>query len=134
MISLLFIIILLFIIYLLTPSFLAQNSSFLERESNQCFRGILALLIVFHHACKYYVFPMSSEGGAYGITVVGLFFFFSGYGLMKQYMVKGKTYIDGFLLKRTKKLVPTFLIVAVIALAVSELTDIQILEMGGGVK
>lgn len=63
----------------------------------------ISLLIVFHHVCKYYVFPMSSEGGAYGITVVGLFFFFSGYGLVKQYVLKGKSYCNGFILKRAKK-------------------------------
>lgn len=131
MISLLFVIVLLLIFYLLAPSFISPKSAFLERESNQCFRGILALLIVFHHVCKYYVFPMSSEGNAYGITVVGLFFFFSGYGLVKQYVLKGKSYCYGFVLKRAKKLLPSFFIITILCALAENLLNVKILELGG---
>lgn len=132
MISLLCIIVLLLIFYLLAPSFILPKSTFLERDPNQCFRGILALLIVFHHVCKYYVFPMSSEGGAYGITVVGLFFFFSGYGLVKQYVLKGKSYCNGFILKRAKKLLPCFFFITILCVIAENLLNINILELGGG--
>lgn len=132
MISLLFVIVLLLIFYLLAPSFISPKSAFLERESNQCFRGILALLIVFHHLCKRYVFLMSSEGNAYGITVVGLFFFFSGYGLVKQYVLKGESYCNGFVLKRAKKLLPSFFIIAILCALAENLLNVKILELGGG--
>ena len=132
MISLLFIIVLLLIFYLLAPLFISLKSTFLERESNQCFRGILALLIVFHHVCKQYVFPMSSEGDAYGIIVVGLFFFFSGYGLVKQYILKGESYCNGFILKRAKKLLPSFFIITILCVVAEKLLNVKILELGGG--
>ena len=132
MTSLFVIIALLFLIYFSKSSKSDKNSSFLGRESNQCFRGLLALLIVFHHVCKYYEFPLSSEGGAYGITVVGLFFFFSGYGLMKQYATKGNVYCNGFLIKRTKKLLPSFLIISVLSILAENLTGLKILETGYG--
>lgn len=132
MTSLFVIIALFFIIYFSKSSKSDKNSSFLGRESNQCFRGLLALLIVFHHVCKYYEFPFSSEGGAYGITVVGLFFFFSGYGLMKQYAIKGNVYCNGFLIKRTKKLLPSFLIISVLSIIAENLTGLKILETGWG--
>ena len=74
---------------------------------------------------------MSSEGGAYGITVVGLFFFFSGYGLVKQYVLKGKSYCNGFILKRAKKLLPCFFFITILCVIAENLLNINILELGG---
>lgn len=88
-------------------------------------------MIVFHHVCKHYVFPMSSEGGAYGIIVVGLFFFFSGYGLVKQCILKGESHCNGFILKRAKKLLPSFFIITILCVIAVNLLNIKILELGG---
>lgn len=132
MISLFLIILLLFVLYLFKSTKTAHNSSLLERNSNQSFRGILALLIVFAHVSHDYSFPLSPEGKPYGITVVGLFFFFSGYGLMKQYAIKGNVYCNGFLIKRTKKLLPSFLIISVLSILAENLTGLKILETDWG--
>lgn len=106
--------------------------SILDKSMNLSFRGGLALLIVFHHISKVFEFPLSSQGGIYGETVVGLFFFFSGYGLMMQYMKRGETYLNGLLLNRAKKLLPSFLIIAAIGVLLTYATGCDLLEMGGG--
>lgn len=131
MISLFLIILLLFVLYLFKSTKTAHNSSLLERNSNQSFRGILALLIVFAHVSHDYNFPLSSEGKPYGMVCVGLFFFFSGYGLMKQYIVRRETYLECFLLKRLKKLLPSFFIITALCLITEKMLNIKILEMGG---
>lgn len=74
---------------------------------------------------------MSSEGGAYGIIVVGLFFFFSGYGLVKQCILKGESHCNGFILKRAKKLLPSFFIITILCVIAVNLLNIKILELGG---
>ncbi len=102
------------------------------RDNNQGFRGLLALLIVFAHVSHEYSFPLSSEGSPYGMVVVGLFFFFSGYGLMKQYISRGTSYVDGFLVKRATKLLPSFVLILVIAVTLYLVTDIRTLEIAGG--
>lgn len=132
MISLFLIILLLFVLYLFKSTKTAHNSSLLERNSNQSFRGILALLIVFAHVSHDYNFPLSSEGKPYGMVCVGLFFFFSGYGLMKQYIVRRETYLECFLLKRLKKLLPSFFIITALCLITEKMLNIKILEIGGG--
>lgn len=132
MLSLFFIITLLFLQYLFKSTRIVCDSSFLERNRNQSFRGILALLIVFAHVSHDYNFPLSSEGKPYGMVVVGLFFFFSGYGLIKQYIVRRETYLECFLLKRLKKLLPSFFIVTTLCLVTEKMLNIKILEMGGG--
>lgn len=131
MISLYAIILIITALYLIHPTQIVKDSSIMIRENNQGFKGLLALLIVFAHVSHEYTFPFSTEGKPYGMVVVGLFFFFSGYGLMKQYLVRGHEYVGGFLIKRVRKLLPSFIIVLCIAVCVTLVADIQILEIGG---
>ncbi len=132
MLSLYIIILILAGLYIIKSSNGCRESDLMNRESNKVFRGILALLIVFAHVSHEYNFPFSTEGKPYGMVVVGLFFFFSGYGIIKQYEVKTTAYIKGFLWKRIKKLFPSFIIILCIASILSLIIDIELLELGGG--
>ena len=62
-------------------------SSLTNKESSNCMKGMAALLIVFSHAHFY-----STDLGLlklfkpFGFIGVSLFFFYSGYGVMCQYI------------------------------------------------
>ena len=79
-----------------------KNSTLTDKDSVNCLKGVASLLVVFSHA-HYYV----AELGVlrilkpFGYIGVSLFFFCSGYGVMKQYM-NNSAYLDGFLKKRFK--------------------------------
>lgn len=74
-----------------------KQNSLLQRDVNLQIRGILALLIVFHHITKVYSFPLFGQGQPLGEVVVAIFFFFSGYGILKQFEQKRNVYLDGLL-------------------------------------
>lgn len=132
MISLYAITLIITALYLYFSVHAVKESSIMNRENSQGFKGLMALLIVFAHVSHEYTFPFSTEGKPYGMVVVGLFFFFSGYGLMKQYIVRGYEYTNGFLIKRSGKLLPSFILVLCIAISLDFIADIQVLEVGGG--
>lgn len=46
-------------------------------------------------------------------------------------MVKQDTYLEGFLLKRIKKLLPSFIIITALCVIAEYLLNIKILEIGG---
>lgn len=110
------------------------ESWLLNKENNIIIRGILSLVILFHHFSSTYEFPLSNQGQPYGEVVVSIFFFFSGYGIFFQYIKQKENYLYGFLSKRLLKILPSFIIISVFALVVQLTTDINILEMGGGKK
>lgn len=66
-------------------------------------KGILSVLIVLHHL-SYYTDYLSIVH-SWGAPIVSLFFFISGYGLMKQtYVEQGSTkYLNGFFRRRILK-------------------------------
>ncbi len=77
------------------------NSEYLSLETTKYYRGLFALVIVFHHLSQ------KTESGIIfpffyyvGYLAVAVFFFFSGYGLQKSYIEKSDKYKEGFLLKR----------------------------------
>lgn len=75
---------------------------YMSKEYTNCLRGIFAILVVIHHLYQY----SGLFRGTYleiilqllGVISVGMFFFFSGYGL--TYSSQRKNYIDGFFVKR----------------------------------
>lgn len=85
-------------------------SSLTNKESSNCMKGMAALLIVFSHAHFY-----STDLGLlklfkpFGFIGVSLFFFYSGYGVMCQYISNVK-YLNGFLLKRFRSVYIPYLI------------------------
>lgn len=69
-------------------------------------RGILALMIVFHHFPVFYPenYACINVADGWGGSICSLFFLFSGYGLTKSYLIKGDLYLKGFLFKRLLKI------------------------------
>ena len=85
---------------------------YLSNKSTKSLKGILALLIIFHHVSQKIttgeVFSNFSYMGRY---IVALFFFLSGYGLFFQYS-NNATYMKNFLRKRlTRILIPFFVFI-----------------------
>lgn len=76
-------------------------------------RGILALLIVLHHFSQVYAaqWPLLTPFLGFGMPVVSVFFFISGYGLCRSLQRKGPDYLAGFLRHRSVRLLPPLLIV-----------------------
>ncbi len=77
-------------------------------------RGILALMIVFHHFQVLYSsdFTWLGQAGFWGVPVCVAFFLFSGYGLMSSFQTKGSLYLNNFVIRRALVLfVPTIILV-----------------------
>lgn len=85
-------------------------------------KGLLAMIIIIHHVSTRYIgwwsieeYPLSysiiSKFIPLGEIVVGLFFFISGYGLLKSYKRYGDNYISTFLSKRFLKIFIPFVII-----------------------
>lgn len=129
--SLLLFVIITAIIALAQPRDRYSPSNFLQKDTNIQVRGILALLIVYHHLASNFEFPLSEQGLPYGEVVVSLFFFFSGYGIIRQYMTHGSSYLNGFLKKRLLRLLPQFVIIACLLVIISVITNNNFLDVGG---
>lgn len=85
-------------------------SSLTNKESSNCMKGMAALLIVFSHAHFYSTdFGLLKLFKPFGFIGVSLFFFYSGYGVMCQYISNVK-YLNGFLLKRFRSVYIPYLI------------------------
>lgn len=77
-------------------SFFSSKNETFGKGKTTSIRGLMAILIVFHH--------LSLQGIAglnvfhsWGAPVVSIFFFISGYGLFKNFSIKGRQYLSGFL-------------------------------------
>ena len=73
-------------------------------------KGLLALMVMFSHIVPNVDFGIFKELGNYGAVAVGMFFFISGYGLLKSLLSKDD-YLQHFLSKRFYKLLPPIIIV-----------------------
>lgn len=88
-------------------------------EATLPLRGVLALGIVLHHISQRVLQVVPTAWGIsqfefWGAPVVAVFFFLSGYGLMKSLQVKGAAYLDGFLKKRMLKVVLPLLLCSLV--------------------
>ena len=88
-----------------------DNEEYLSLKTCNSIRGILALIVLFHHIAQRinsgYLF---SEFTKFGFLPVSVFFFFSGYGLMKKH-ISEEDYSKGFIKKRIPSLLIPYLIV-----------------------
>ena len=75
----------------------------LSKEKTSAVKGILAILIVFHHFSTTCDVSGFSEFRRWGAIIVSLFFFMSGYGLGRSITLKGKAYLSNFLSHRLWK-------------------------------
>lgn len=86
---------------------LLQNFSI---EATLPLRGILALGIIIHHIALWVELTLDEDSiiaqfCSLGAPIVAIFFFLFGYGLMKNLMIKGSVYLQGFLRRRLLKIV-----------------------------
>lgn len=95
-----------------------------SKEASLPLRGMLALLIVMHHLSLRLTYMIPEESkvnylrdfNCWGEYVVSIFFFLSGYGIVKSYQKKGTSYLDGFISGRLLKLMIPFIICSLIYL------------------
>lgn len=81
-------------------------------DSCNCLKGLIAISVVLHHIAQSRdVFILKELFGSLGSVAVGCFFFISGYGLYASYSMKKQSYLDGFILKRFRKLIVPFIFV-----------------------
>lgn len=98
------------------------HEDFLSLSSSKAVLGIAAILIVFHHLAQLMANLEMDQGPfAYleyiGVSLVGLFFFFSGYGLFSSKKNR-EDYFKGFLKKRlVTVLVPFYLIIIIFVIS-----------------
>ena len=98
-----------------------QQSSFIDKDSADCMKGVAAILIVFSHA-HYYIpnLGVLKIFKPFGYIGVSLFFFCSGYGVMKKYSLDSR-YMDGFLQKRLKGVYLPYIVTTVLWFVVNAL-------------
>lgn len=104
------------LIYNIKPvkSLSSFNDNYLSLESCNMLRGFFAVTVVFHHLSQIFktgiIFPLFRN---FGTISVAVFFFFSGYGLMKKY-ITDENYKKGFLLRRLTVIVIPYIIITAI--------------------
>ena len=87
---------------------------YLSNKSTKSLKGLLALLIIFHHISQKITAGENFSNFEYmGRYVVALFFFLSGYGLYFQYS-NNETYMENFLKKRLVRIFIPFFVFIVI--------------------
>jgi len=86
------------------------NEDYLSAESGKYLRGLLALTIVFHHLAQYnkgfILLPIFSK---LGYLTVSVFFFLSGFGMMKKHILR-ENYGRQFLLRRLPAILIPYLL------------------------
>lgn len=99
-----------FLLALLSIRGVIKSPGLIEFESSQILRGMLVLLVLFHHLPPLEN-PIAHFVQSYsGRYAVALFFFLSGYGLMLQCQNKRDTFFSTFFKRRyTKLLLPYIL-------------------------
>ena len=75
----------------------------LSKDKSNAVKGVLAILIVFHHFSTTCDISSFSEFRRWGSIIVSVFFFMSGYGLGRSITLKGKVYLSNFLSHRLWK-------------------------------
>ena len=90
------------------------NKDYVSITTGKALRGIFAIVVIFHHLTQ------CTEGGHFfryfanaGFMAVGVFLFFSGYGLQKKYD-SDLSYQEGFLLKRIPAVLIPYLVATIV--------------------
>ena len=101
---------------LATPFGTAFNTEgYLSKESGRYYRGLFAVIVLFHHLAQY-----TEKGMIFhkfylvGYMAVAFFFFLSGYGLQKSFITKGDDYRNGYLSRRILPILLPYLFMTVI--------------------
>ena len=95
------------------------NQEYLSKDNSRIIKGFCSILIVIHHIAQRttggIIFPAF---GYIGFLAVGVFFFYSGYGVMVQYELKGQRYLERFFGKRVWKVLKPYLLANVVYLLI----------------
>lgn len=112
-----FLIIVLFIISTMVKNSDYDNNN-LSIETTSNLQIIAVFFVILHHLSQILKdYPdsfLSSRLIIAGRLAVGLFFFVSGYGIIKQFRKKGKTYLDTFLKKKSMSIFMPFLLAMIV--------------------
>lgn len=102
------------------------NQDYLSIDNSCIIKGFCSLLIVIHHIAQRtnggLLFPLF---GYIGFLAVGMFYFYSGYGLMSQFQVRGNAYLRHFFTKRIWKVLLPYLIANVVYLVIDFVSGVQ---------
>ena len=94
------------------------DDDFLSLDNTKMLQGFCAVLIIIHHISQVLSdSKVLSPFNEYGVLFVGIFFFCSGYGLIKSFKTKNN-YMQGFLGKRLPTVLVPFYITTFIYIAV----------------
>jgi len=99
------------------------NEDFLSLKVSKGIQGFCAICIIAHHFVQPFVYSGQGAGALsifamIGFVFVGVFFFFSGYGLFKSYKTK-PNYLKSFLRKRMPVvLVPLYVVNTILTVIV----------------
>ncbi|MCH5321097.1 MAG: acyltransferase [Eubacterium sp.] len=87
------------------------NKDYLSLQTSTMLKGLFALVVVYHHMSLGITSGLLLRPFAFvGALAVSVFFFFSGYGLQKKYIVD-ETYSHQFLLRRLPTVLIPYIIV-----------------------
>ncbi len=79
---------------------LVKETNILSKESTTCLKGVFTLCVLWHHisqkSMRFYATNLGTIFQMMGYLSVAMFFFISGYGLMKSVMGGGTRYIHKF--------------------------------------
>lgn len=93
------------------PKGAGLNEDYLSIPTSKSLRGVLAMVIVFHHlAQRTGVGMLFIPFKRFGFLAVSVFFFLSGFGLQKSY-IKSEQYKKRFLLRRIPQVLFPYIIV-----------------------
>lgn len=96
-----------FLLLLLLLVIISPGIKFLfDKAAALRLKGILSILIIAHHTNGGGIID-----GKWGIVIVSMFLFVSGYGLMKSFCIKGEAYLKTFFKRRFIRLLPPLAIV-----------------------
>lgn len=94
------------------------DDGFLSLGNTKMLQGFCAVLIIFHHISQVLSdSKVLSPFNEYGVLFVGIFFFCSGYGLIKSFKTKDN-YMQGFIGRRFPSVLVPFYITSLIYMAV----------------
>ena len=108
-----------------------------SKEATLPLRGLLALLIVLHHLSQRLTYMIPEESvvnylrdfNCWGVPVVSVFFFMSGYGIMKSYQRRGKDYLNNFFSGRLCKIMIPFIICCLVYIPLNHNTISSIFSL-----
>ncbi|SFR63600.1 acyltransferase family protein [Anaeromicropila populeti] len=115
------------------------NEEYLSNENGKGIKGFFALVIMLHHLSQAVEHPGSLKYMLeIGVLCVSIFFFYSGYGLIKSYNTK-ENYLKGFLVHRLSVVLIPFFVINIIYILLgvelgTKFSGMQLLKAVSGIS